>query len=278
MSQLDLHLHTTYSDGSLTPEQTVTEAAARAVTLIAITDHDEVDGIAPALAAAASCGIEVVSGVEINTTVGKEEVHILGYGFPTDSAQLRDGLQRRRDARRVRLDAMLARLASLGYPLELETVLAIAGKGSVGRPHLGRALVAAGYVPDLATAFERLIGNRSPAYIPRSPFTPEEAIMLIHQSGGVTSLAHPGKLGDPIRFLRRLKEAGLDALEAYHSDHAPAATQRMLAWARQYGLAVTGGSDSHGPNGPHTVQIGAVPIPDEIGAQFRELLAEKSSG
>lgn len=278
MSHLDLHLHTVFSDGMLTPEQTVIAAAANAVTLIAITDHDEVAGIAPAQAVARAYGIEVISGVEINTTVGKEEVHILGYGFPVDSAILREGLQRRRDARRVRLDAMLSRLASLGYPLELEKVLAIAGNGSVGRPHLGRALVESGYVPDLVTAFDKLIGNRAPAYIPRSPFTPEEAIALIHQAGGVTSLAHPGKLGDPKRFLNRLTAAGLDALEVYHSDHAPAATQRLLGWARQYRLAVTGGTDSHGPNGPHTVQIGAVAIPDEVAEQFRALLAEKAKG
>ena len=278
MAHLDLHLHTTYSDGTLTPEEVVAAAAGNGVTLIAITDHDEVAGIAPAQAVAAHYGVEVISGVELNTEVGKEEVHILGYGFPEDSSLLREGLQRRRDARLTRLDAMLRRLHALGYALQTEAVLAIAGHGSVGRPHLARALVDAGYMPDMATAFEKLIGNRAPAYVPRLPWTPEEAIALIHLAGGVTSLAHPGKLGDPIRFLRRLKEVGLEALEAYHSDHTPAVTQRMLGWARQYDLAVTGGSDSHGPNGPRTVPIGAVPIPDEVTAQMRALLSKRAGG
>lgn len=275
MAHLDLHLHTTYSDGTLSPEEVVQAAASRGVTLIAITDHDEIGGVAPAQAIGSEYGVEVVAGVEINTEVGREDVHILGYGFPADSPILLAGLCERREERLQRVRRMIARLADIGYPLEFDRVLAIAGKGSIGRPHVARALVEAGYVDSMAAAFDRLIGNRSPAYIPRAAFAPEEAIALIHQAGGVTSLAHPGKLGDPIRFLRRLTAAGLDALEAYHSDHQPAVAKRMVHWARQFGLGVTGGTDSHGPHGPRVVQVGSVDIPDDIAEQFRQLLTHR---
>ncbi|HEX2950625.1 MAG TPA: PHP domain-containing protein [Armatimonadota bacterium] len=277
MAHLDLHLHTTYSDGTLTPEEVIMTAAERGVLLLAITDHDEVEGIAPAQAAASAYGIEVISGVEINTQAGKEDVHILGYGFPVTSPVLLAGLRLRREARVERAKKILARLATLGYSIDIADVLAIAGHGSVGRPHIARALVHAGYVHDTAEAFDRLIGNRCPAYVPRSPFTPEEAVALIHQAGGIASLAHPGKLGDPIRFIKRLKEVDLNAIEAYHSDHSAAVTERLLRWARQFDLGVTGGTDSHGPHGTRVVPIGSVPIPDEVGERFLALLGQNRS-
>ena len=275
MSQIDLHLHTTYSDGTWTPQEVVVAAVGRGVTLIAITDHDDVGGVLPAQTAAQGTGVTVISGVEINTEVGKEDVHILGYGFSADAPALREGLQGLRDSRLERMHKMLDRLATLGYPLSAERALEIAGHGSVGRPHVARALMEAGYVADLGEAFDRLIGNRGPAYIPRSTFSPEAAIALIHRAGGVASLAHPGKLGDPMRFIRRLKEVGLDALEAYHSDHLPRVTERFVYWAQQFGLQVTGGTDSHGPGGSRVVPVGAVPIPDEVGEKFLALLAAK---
>lgn len=271
-AHIDLHLHTTYSDGTLTPVEVVEAAAARGVTLLAITDHDEVDGVAPAQTCARRCGVTVVSGVEINTEVGKEDIHILGYGFPPDSPVLRDGLSLLRASRLTRLHRMLERLESIGYPLDAGRVLEIAGQGSVGRPHIARALLDAGYVVSVADAFDRLIGNRCPAYVPRASLSPEAAIEMIHRAGGLTSLAHPGKLGDPVRFIKRLKTAGLDALEAYHSDHSLATMERMVKWARQYELVLTGGTDSHGPGGPRSVQIGAVPVPDSVGEQLLPLL------
>ncbi|HEY3378662.1 MAG TPA: PHP domain-containing protein [Armatimonadota bacterium] len=273
MAHVDLHLHTTFSDGTSTPEELVATAHARGVTLIAITDHDEVRGIAPAQAAAQGLPITVVAGVEINTELGREDIHILGYGFSAESAALLAGLHARREARVERTRRILARLAAIGYPLEFERVLAIAGQGSIGRPHIARALVEAGHVATSQEAFERLIGHRCPAYIATLPFTPEAAIALIHQAGGIASLAHPGKLGDPIRIIRRLKEAGLEALEAYHSDHTPNVTARMLRWAAQFGLALTGGSDSHGPHGSRVVHVGAVPVPDAVGEALLALLA-----
>jgi predicted metal-dependent phosphoesterase TrpH len=265
MGRVDLHLHTTYSDGTQTPEALVADAAARGVALIAITDHDEIGGIAPAQAVGVALGVRVLSGVEINTEVGREHIHILGYGFPTDAPALREGLGTLRAARVERLRTMLGRLAALGYPLDEARVLAIAGHGSVGRPHLARALLEAGYVTDVRMAFDRLIGNRGPAYVPRTAYRPEAAIALIHQAGGLASLAHPGKLGDPVRIINTLKEAGLDALEAYHSDHPPAVTARMLRYAGNFSLLVTGGSDSHGPDGPRIVPVGAVDVPDAVG-------------
>jgi len=265
MARVDLHLHTTRSDGTLSPSALVAAAAERGVLLIAITDHDDVGGIAPAQAAAPALGVTVISGVEINTEVGREDVHILGYGFPPDSSVLLEGLQHRRADRLLRMDAMLERLTAIGLPVDKERVLTIAGRGSVGRPHLARALVDAGYVPTLTEAFDRYIGNRGPAYVPRTPFRPEDAIALLHAAGGLAGLAHPGKLGDARRIIRRLREAGLDALEVYHSDHTPPVAARMARYAGEYGLLATGGSDSHGPHGPRPVPIGAVDVPDDVG-------------
>lgn len=265
MGRVDLHLHTTYSDGSLSPRETVEMAAARGVRILAITDHDELGGVSKAQAAGAGLGVTVISGVEINTDVGREDVHILGYGFPSDSPVMRETLRALRAGRLERTKKMLARLADLGYPLELERVLEIAGHGSIGRPHVAQALVDAGYVGSREEAFDRLIGRKCRAYVPRAPYRPEDAIATIHRAGGIASLAHPGKLGDPLRFIRKLKEAGLDALEAYHSDHPPATTERLLRWAEQYGLGVTGGTDSHGPHSARAVPIGAVDVPDAVG-------------
>jgi predicted metal-dependent phosphoesterase TrpH len=271
-ARLDLHLHTTFSDGTLAPEALVAEAAARGVALIAITDHDEIGAIAPAQAAGAPLGVRVLSGVEINTEEGREEIHILGYGFPTDAPVLVEGLGALRRERLERLQKMLGRLRDLGYPLQETRVLELAGHGSVGRPHLARALLEAGFVTSVSEAFERLLNSRSPAYVPRRPFPPEQAIALIHQAGGLASLAHPGKLGDPPRIINRLRAAGLDALEAYHSDHDRRDTDAMLRWARQYRLLVTGGSDSHGLHGPHATQVGDISIPDAVGEALLKAL------
>ncbi|MEI7834024.1 MAG: PHP domain-containing protein, partial [bacterium] len=260
MSTFDLHLHTTCSDGTLTPAETVAVAAERGVRVIAITDHDTVAGIAPARAVAA--GVQVISGVEINTEVKRENIHILGYGFDPENQQLLDGLAGLREGRRTRARQMLKRLADIGYPLDDAAVMAY--DGAIGRPHLARALVAAGYLPSESEVFARVLGNRCPAYVPREKFTPEEAIALIHAAGGIASLAHPGKLGDPMRFIRQLCAAGLDGLEAYHSDHSPQLTARMVARASEFGLLVTGGTDSHGPGGSCPRNIGGISIPDEI--------------
>lgn len=273
MAHVDLHLHTTYSDGTLEPEALVALAAEHGVTLIAITDHDEVGGVLPAQQAGSALGVTVLSGVEINTDLGREDVHILGYGFAPDSPVMQAGLVGLRASRMERALKMLDRLQALGKPLVRERVLEIAGHGSIGRPHLARALVEAGYVKSMSEAFDKLLGKRCPAYVPRTPYTPEEAIELIHRSGGIASLAHPGKLGDPVRIVTRLVRAGLDALEAYHSDHPKHITERMLRLAQDFHLTITGGTDSHGFTGVRPIMVGAVPVPDEVGEALRTRLA-----
>lgn len=278
VTTVDLHLHTTFSDGMQTPAQLVAEAAARGLTLIAVTDHDDIDGIVPAQEAGCSLGVEVIAGVEINTDLGAEEVHLLGYGFPLDAPALREGLAALRLARVARLQRMIARLETLGKPVLLTRVLELAGAGSVGRPHLAQALVEAGYVASTHEAFDRLIGNRARAYVPRQSFPPEQAVALIRQSGGVASLAHPGKLGDPMRIIKRLLPHGLDALEAYHPDHTPAVTERMLQRAAQFRLGVTGGSDSHGVGVLHGTAPGAVAIPESVREAFCALLQRRAAG
>jgi len=268
MGRIDLHLHTTYSDGTATPAAVATQAAARRVGLIAITDHDETAGIIEAQQAGQALGVTVISGVEINTDSGHEEIHILGYGFPIGSPILAEGLQALRASRLERAAKIVERLNALGYPLKLDRVLAIAGSGSVGRPHIARALVQEGFARSSSDAFSNLIGRGCPAHISRKPFTAEDAIALIHRAGGITSLAHPGKLGDPARVVRELQPAGLDALEAYHSDHSAGAVKRLLQIAADARLLVTGGTDSHGPGSPRVVAIGSLDIPESVGEQL----------
>ena len=275
MGRIDLHLHTTYSDGVSSPSEVVIAAAERRVGLIAITDHDETAGILEAQQVGGSLGVTVLSGVEINTDSGHEDVHVLGYGFPVGSPVMAEGLQALRNSRLERAAKMVARLRALGYPLELEQVLDIAGNGSVGRPHVARALVQSGFSRSTEEAFDTLLRVGRPAYVPRKHFTARDAITLIHRAGGIASLAHPGKLGDPTRVVRELLPAGLDALEAYHSDHAPGMVKRLLKIAREHNLLVTGGSDNHGPANARVVAIGGVDIPEAVGEL---LLARLNAG
>lgn len=275
MASFDLHLHSTYSDGTFTPEQVVEVAAANGVTLISLTDHDEIAGLTVAAPLAAQLGVQLINGVEINTEVGKEEVHILGYGFDANSPVLTEELQKLRDSRLQRMARMIERLNSFGFAIDLAAVQAISGNGSLGRPHLARALLDAGYVSDISEAFTRYIGNGSPAYIRRNSITPETAIALIHQAGGIASLAHPGKLSDPVRIIERLRAAGLDALEVYHSDHQPKMTQRLLTRAQQYRLIITGGSDNHGASGIRDTTIGSTNMPESVRNDFLSYLTSR---
>jgi predicted metal-dependent phosphoesterase TrpH len=264
MAIIDLHIHSSYSDGTLSPGEIVALAAVNGVKYIAITDHDEVAGVGEAMEAGALCGVEVIPGVEINTDYGRQEVHILGYGFPVDSPIMLAGVAERKEARIVRIKKMVERLGQIGKPVELDRVLAIAGHGSAGRPHLAKALFEAGQVRSYNEAFDKYIGYGCPAYIPRTVFTAEDAIKLIHAAGGVAVLAHPGKLSDPHRLIMTLLNAGLDGIEAFHFDHSIKECNKMLKVAKRHGLICTGGSDYHGSFGPRVSEIGSVAVPDDV--------------
>ncbi|HUT75112.1 MAG TPA: PHP domain-containing protein [Armatimonadota bacterium] len=260
VSPIDLHVHTSASDGTFTSEEAVAAAAESGVEVLGIADHDTLDGIAPALAAGQRLGVTVVPGVEINTDCGATEAHVLGYFIDHTSPTLDAVLADIRRRRVERMREMVARLAGLGLPVEAARVAAIAGSGSVGRPHVARALVEAGHVKTGAEAFARYIGRGQPAYVPRYRLTPEAAARAIRAAGGIPVLAHPAKVRDDI-LVQALLQQGLAGLEAFHCDHSAAHARHYVAMARQLGLLITGGTDSHGPRSERPVAIGAVRVP-----------------
>ncbi len=243
--RVDLHMHSTTSDGELGPSEVAHLAHKLGLACIALTDHDATDGIAQAQAAGQSLGLEVIGGVEINSEGEHGDAHILGYFINTGYAPLQEQLLAIRDARVGRARGMVKKLAELGMPLEWEDVLAFAGDAaSLARPHIARAMVQAGYVRSTQEAFDKYLSNDGPAYVNRLRLTMREAINSIHAAGGVAVLAHAGESG-LIHLVPQLVQAGLDGVEVYYPDHTPEQQAELLDLAKQYNLAVTGGSDFH---------------------------------
>lgn len=258
---VDLHLHTTASDGSLSPSRLVAAAKLSGLTTISITDHDTTAGLAEAEDAARDAGLELVPGIEISTVVDGRDLHLLGYFIDPASPALVEFLDRQRADRVRRIVAMTDRLAALGCPIDPAPVLALAAQGrSVGRPHLARALVDAGYVRSPDDAFQRFLEFGGPAYEPRRGAAPQDAIRIVHDASGLASLAHPG-LSDRDALIPMLATAGLDAIEARHSDHAPDTEARYRAMAQDLGLLISGGSDFHGESGHRISALGIVTLP-----------------
>jgi predicted metal-dependent phosphoesterase TrpH len=259
---IDLHLHTTASDGLCTPELLVRQAGAAGLTAIAVTDHDTTAAVAAAEERCAAAGIAFVAGIEITAMEAAHDVHVLGYFIDPEDERLQRFLSRARAARVERVRAIAERLASLGAPVDAAPLLAAASRhdgGSVGRPLLARALVAAGHAADTNDAFDRWLARGRPGFIPRAGAPPEEVITVIHGAGGLVSLAHPVLAGMDDR-IPALVDAGLDALEVYHPDHDAGARDRYLSVARRFDLLVTGGSDYHG-DPAHGVAPGTVTLP-----------------
>lgn len=259
---IDLHLHTTASDGHLTPAALVQRAADRGITILSVTDHDTVAGLAEAAAAADRLGLRLVPGIEITAIEDAHDIHLLGYFFDAGNTALSDFLESQRAHRIRRVEAVVSRLRALGYAIDGEPLLASAAASqgkSLGRPQIADALIEAGHARDRNDAFERLLGTGRPAYVQRQGAPPEEVIDLIDSAGGIVSLAHPGLLRmDAI--IPRLATAGLAALEARHSEHDAETERRYRELASQHGLAVSGGSDFHADDGHRTPTIGVVTL------------------
>lgn len=265
----DLHVHTTASDGTLTPAEAVRAAITAGLTAVAITDHDTTAGLAPAAEAAraAEQPIRVVPGVEVNTDAvidGRtREVHVLGYLFDPSSPSLEAELQRLRLARYERAKQILKKLERLKLPVSFARVEEIAAGGPLGRPHIAQALVEAGYAGSVLEAFRLYLGIGKPAYVERYKLTPEEAVRLIRAAGGAAVLAHPRLIGEE-SIIAPLVAAGLAGIEARYPEHSRGQTRRYSALARRYGLVVTGGSDAHGPGFPEREAIGGVRVDDAV--------------
>jgi hypothetical protein len=267
---IDLHVHSTFSDGSLTPAELVAEAAAAGLTALAVTDHDTMAGIPELAAAARGTGVRAVPGVELSVSHEHGPLHLLGYfmesGVEFDAALAR--IQRGREERNL---SIVDRLVALGAPVTWDEVLAIAGGDLVGRPHFAMALVARGYVASKDEAFARFLARGRPAYVERFRYPAVEAIGILRRAGGVAVLAHPGLLRCEGRHLRELvaelASAGLGGLEVWHSQHNLVTIRRLARLAEAHGLVATGGSDYHGAMSPG-IRIGrgfgSLAVPDGV--------------
>jgi predicted metal-dependent phosphoesterase TrpH len=244
MLRVDLHLHTTASDGQLTPTELVQLARQQGLNVIAITDHDTTNGIEEAQQAAQGSPV-VIPGIELSAEDDGRDVHTLGYFLNINNEAFQQQLARFRDDRLHRGQRIVEKLAQLQMPVDWQKVLAFADGGAVGRPHIARAMVEAGYVATVREAFDRYLYNGGPAYVARRRLSPEEAIELIHSAGGVAVLAHPGLVTDYEAIVERLVPAGLDGVEVVHPDNPEAVQSRLRELAQQYRLIITGGSDFH---------------------------------
>lgn len=259
---IDLHTHSLRSDGALEPTALVERAAARGVTTQALSDHDTLAGIAEAIVAGDRLGVRIIPSTELNTESEWGDVHILGYFMDPADTALEARLSWLRENRGRRIELMVERLNAQGHPVSLDRVLAIAGGGALGRPHLAQALFEAGHVTSYNAAFDTLISKDAPAYVARVGLTPHEAVELVVAHGGVPSLAHPFTVVGLDALLPQLIAKGLAGIETYYGSHSPAWTVRCLRLARLHGLIPTGGSDFHG-RGDHGTDLGGTFVPPD---------------
>jgi predicted metal-dependent phosphoesterase TrpH len=281
-SEVDLHVHTTASDGRLTPGETVALALARGVKVLALTDHDSTEGIDAARAAAEGSGLEIITGVEINTDTPQGEAHVLGYLFDHRDPALQARLADRRRARFERGAGIVRKLNALGFDISWERVQEIAGAddgGSVGRPHVALALQERGYVATTKEAFEKYIGSDGPAYVPYEKLTPVEAVQIIRRAGGLPVLAHPSNVQGLVTYLAPLMEAGLAGIECYYGAYTPETVIALVAIAEQLGLVATGGSDYHGSEQTtYNATLGGAHMPMSVVTALKQRHAALRSG
>jgi 3',5'-nucleoside bisphosphate phosphatase len=273
MTRIDLHMHSTASDGVLSPTQVVQLAKERSLTTIALTDHDTTAGWEEAMAVGRELGVEVLGGFEINSETDLGHIDFLVYGADANNVALQDFLLTIRDARVGRAKGMVKKLAELGMPLEWNRVLHFAGDAqSIARPHVARALVEVGYVASTQEAFDMYLNDRGPAYVHRLEVKPQEVIDTIHQAGGVIVLSSP-EHSKTTPLTPALAEVGLDGIEVYYFDHTDEKKAELLELARQHNLIVTGGSDFHGDR-THA-ELGSVYVPREVLEKLKERIAAR---
>jgi len=267
---IDLHTHTTASDGTYTPEALVRHAQKEGLKILAITDHDSAAGVMEAVEAGEEYGVKVIPGVEISVVFEPTEMHILGYGIDVNDPIFTDALTKLKENRERRNPKMLARLRELGFKITLEEVIAEAGGDIVGRPHMARVLLKKGYVSSIDEAFQKYLGKGCPAYVPKEKLTPKQAINIIKKAGGLAFLAHPVYLEKTETELKLVLEElisyGLDGIEAYYTYHNEEQTRLYLELASKYNLLISGGSDFHGENKPEILigrGLGDLKIPEE---------------
>lgn len=243
---IDLHSHTTASDGQYSPEELLRLAHEAGITTLAVTDHDTVAGLAACAEAAAARGIRLIPGIEVSCFLGKKEIHMLGHFVDPKEPGLASFDQHLKLERHKRMEQMVAKMQALTFPVTMEHVLAIAGDAHLARPHLARALVELKYCSSTKDAFDRFLKDGGPAAVPRFEVSVKEAVELIRKAGGTATVAHPG-VSKVERFeLEEMARAGLTGLEVEHSDHPPSLREKYRQWTGELGLVATSGSDFHG--------------------------------
>lgn len=258
--KIDLHVHTTASDGKYTPTQIVRSAYEKGIYYLAITDHDTIGGLEEAESAAKKMPIELLPGIELSTIYDNHEIHILGYYLQRNSRVLADTLMGLEEARRKRAYQMVEKINEMGYPITIEKILAKSTSKIIGRPHIALVLMDYGIVGSIREAFEKYLSPGCPAYVPRYRLSPSQAINLILQAGGVPVLAHPG-LDFPYQQLSPCLVAGLKGIEVYHPRHTAQQQEFYLKTTKEFGLIQTGGSDFHGHDLVEWSSFGSMPVP-----------------
>ena len=267
---IDLHLHTTASDGRSTPDGLVDEAAAAGIRTLAVTDHDTLAAVPAVFAAAQAAGLDAIAGVEVTAVHAGRDVHVLGYYVDVADAALGDFLAAQRLDRRRRVFEIAERLEQLGAPIDttaFEAEAAVGGR-ALGRPRVAAALIAAGHARDIADAFERYLGVGRPAFVERRGASPAEVVRRLQAAGAIAALAHPGKMAND-EIIDPMIDAGMPAIEVFHPDHDEADTARYAHLARARGLIMTGGSDYHGPGSPRAWAFGRIGLPADAFSALR---------
>lgn len=270
--QIDLHLHTFYSDGICSPEDTVAKARSKRLAAIAITDHDTFGAVDIAMKLADD-DLEVVSGVELSCQYQGTDFHVLAYFVDHKHKRLKAKVDFYQKERLKRGQMIVDKLNEMGLDLHMDTVKRLANKGAIGRPHVADALVAEEFVLTIDEAFSRYLGYHAPAYVPKTFFDPVEAIALVHDAGGIAVLAHPGTVRRD-EVLPRFKEMGLDGLEVYHAKHTPNMVRHYKRLAAQNDLIVSGGSDWHGRSEPRS-ELGSQKVPIWVLEKMKEYIASR---
>jgi hypothetical protein len=277
LGRVDLHVHSTASDGRLSPAEVIREAAARGLVYIALTDHDSVDGIAAAKATAQSFpNLTVIPGIEISTDIPQGEVHILGYFIDYKDPEFLAKLEEFKNSRLRRAEQMVAKLEGLGVHIDWRRVLEIAGTSTIGRPHIAQAMMEKDHVPSFKDAFDEYLGHGKPAYVDREKMLPAEAAAIIVKAGGLPVLAHPFTTEDPEGLISELKPAGLVGMEAYYKDYTAEEVESLVALAQKHALIATGGSDFHGIEPDEETAIGDSNVPLEAVERLIALAKERN--
>jgi len=276
VAKVDLHIHTNASDGKFTSTEIVRRAAELGLEIIAITDHDTVDGIPTALDAIKSYPkLRLIPGVELSTDVEKGEIHILGYFVDFTDKEFQASLETMRNSRVIRAHRMVENLAKMGVRIEWQRVQEIAGNGALGRPHIAQAMLEKGYITSIQDAFRKYIGHGGPAYVERDKLTPGEAVKLILKADGLPVLAHPLTAGDVEATIIELKAIGLVGLEVYYASYSFEDLNPLLGLAYKHGLIATGGTDFHGIDETTETMIGGADVPLRVAEQLMALAVQR---